>query len=144
MQKKHKIGVLTAGVLALAIGTAAHEGFIPHWEGIDLVAVHNRFDPKGVTTVCYGRTNFDDPNLKDGDVYTAVMCGELLKQDLPKYNAQLASCLPADFQVTDHQHVALLSFVYNRCAASLSPATARPVAAIWATSPARTGSSYAA
>lgn len=104
---------MTAGVVALAAGTAYQQGLIPHWEGMDKVAIHNSFDPKGVITVCYGHTNYDDPNLKEGDVYTAVMCADLLGQDLPKYNAQLASCLPKDFMVGDHQHAAMLSFIYN-------------------------------
>lgn len=112
-QRKHTIGTLTAGVIALAAGTAYQGGYIKHWEGEDHVAIHNSFDPKGVITVCQGHTNYDDPKLKEGDVYTAVMCSEVLKQDLPKYNAELASCLPKDFMVSDHQHVAMLSFVYN-------------------------------
>ena len=117
--RKHVIGTLTAGVLALAAGTASQKGIIPTWEGVTnphgkvSVAIHQSFDPKGVITVCHGHTNLDDPNLKPGDAYTAVMCDELLKQDLPKYNAELASCLPKDFMVSDHQHAAMLSFVYN-------------------------------
>lgn len=107
LNTKHKIGILTAAVIALATI------FIPHWEGEDRVAVHNKFDPKGVITVCNGHTNLDDPNLKEGDIYTAAMCADVLGKDLPKYNAQLASCLPKDFMVGNHQHVAMLSFVYN-------------------------------
>lgn len=121
LNNKHKIGILTAGVIALAAGTAAQQGFIPHWEGFTnpkqggtvSVAIHQKFDPKGVITVCAGHTNLDDPNLVEGDIYTAVMCSQVLAQDLPKYNAQLASCLPADFMVSDHQHTAMLSFIYN-------------------------------
>jgi lysozyme len=113
MKAKHKIGALTAAVIALAAGTATQKGFIPHWEGTKHVVSHNAFDPKGVWDVCYGHTNLDDPNLKIGDYYTNVMCSEILGQDLPKYNDQLASCLPKDFMVGDHQHVAMLSFIYN-------------------------------
>lgn len=113
LERKHKIGILTAGVLALAVGTAYQQGYIRHWEGEDRVAIHNSFDPKGVITVCQGHTNLDDPNLKEGDVYTAAMCQVVLRDDLPKYNAQLTSCLPEDFMVGNHQHVAMLSFIYN-------------------------------
>lgn len=113
LNTRHKIGILTAAVIALAAGTAVQKGFIPRWEGEDRVAVHNSFDPKGVITVCHGHTNLDDPNLKEGDVYTSAMCADVLAADLPKYNAQLASCLPLDFMVGNHQHVAMLSFVYN-------------------------------
>lgn len=113
LQTKHKIGTLTAAVIALAAGTAYQQGFIPRWEGQDLIAKHNSFDPKGVITVCNGHTNYDDPNLKEGDRYTAVMCSQLLAQDLPKYNAEMVSCLPKDLMVSNHEHVAMLSFVYN-------------------------------
>ena len=121
LQRRHSIAVLTAGVITLAAGTGAQQGFIPHWEGFTnskqggkvSVAIHQPFDPKGVITVCNGHTNLDDPDLKEGDVYTRVMCSEVLAVDLPKYNAELANCLPKNFQVSDHQHTAMLSFVYN-------------------------------
>ena len=113
LERKHYIGMLTGGVIALAAGTAYQQGFIPHWEGMDHVAIHNLFDPKGVITVCQGHTNYDDPGLKEGDYYTAAMCSQVLATDLPKYNTELASCLPKDFSVGNHQHVAMLSFVYN-------------------------------
>src|SRR5690606_24794845 len=61
-----------------------------------------------------GHTNLDDPHLKEGDVYTIAMCREVTRnRHLPAYNVQLASCLPKDFMVGDHQHVALLSFILN-------------------------------
>lgn len=115
-ERKHYIGALTGAVIVLAAGTAEQQGFIPHWEGGNSkrsVAVHQSFDPKGVITVCHGHTNLDDPNLEEGDVYTAVMCSEVLGKDLEKYNEQLASCLPDNFMVGNHQHVAMLSFIYN-------------------------------
>lgn len=119
--KKHVIGTLTAGVIALAAGTASQQGFIPHWEGFTnpkqhgavSVAIHQSFDPRGVITVCNGHTNYDDPNLKAGDVYTRVMCAQVIAADLPKYNAMIAKCLPADFMVGDHQHVSMISFALN-------------------------------
>lgn len=113
---KHVISALTGGVIALAAGTASQQGYLPHWEGAvkaKQVAVHQSFDPKGVVTVCSGHTNLDDPKLKEGDVYTAAMCRDAMSLDLKRYNAQLASCLPKDFMVGDHQHVAMLSFTYN-------------------------------
>lgn len=119
LERKHKIGILTAGVIALAAGTAAQQGFIPHWEGEDRHAVRNAFDPinpatgKKVVTVCNGHTDLDDPKLKEGDYYTAAMCRDVLAADMPKYNAEMSSCLPADLMVGDHQHVAMLSFTLN-------------------------------
>lgn len=107
LQTRHKVGILTAGVIALATV------FIPHWEGEQHRAIHNAFDPPGVVTVCNGHTNLDDPDLKEGDYYTAAMCADVLAIDLPKYNRQLTSCLPKDLLVSDHEHVSLLSFEYN-------------------------------
>lgn len=115
--RQHYVGALTGAVMALAAGGGAvSQGLIPHWEGGNgkvSVAIHQSFDPKDVVTVCKGHTNLDDPKLKAGDRYTAAMCDALLKADLTKYNAQLASCLPKDFMVGNHQHAAMLSFVYN-------------------------------
>lgn len=116
IKAKHKIGVLTAAVIALAAGTATTTGFLPRWEGpvkATQVAIHQSFDPKGVITVCSGITNHDIKTLKAGDVYTRSMCDDAMAAALPKYNAMLAACLPPGFQVSDHQHVAMLSFVYN-------------------------------
>jgi lysozyme len=116
LERKHYIGILTASVIALAAGTAQQEGFIPHWEGhvkAVQVAVHQSFDPKGIITVCGWMTNYDIKTLKPGDVYTAAMCADALTAAQPKYNAMLASCLPKDFMVSTHQHVAMLSFVLN-------------------------------
>jgi lysozyme len=123
LTKKHYVGMLTAGVIALAAGgVGVQQGFIPHHEGMTnprqrgavSVAIHQKFDPKGVITVCHGHTNLDDRNLKEGDIYTRAMCADILRnRHLPTYNAQLASCLPKDFQVGDHQHVAMISFVLN-------------------------------
>lgn len=118
MQTKHKIGVLTGGVIALLLGagTATNDGLLGHWEGHDKttnVAIHQAFDPSGVVTVCKGITNYDIPDLKEGDIYTRVMCHDAEAAALPKYNEMLASCLPDDFYVSDRQHAAMLSFVYN-------------------------------
>jgi GH24 family phage-related lysozyme (muramidase) len=118
-ERKHAIGVLTAGVIALAAGTAAQQGFIPHWEGEQHHAVRNAFDPinpatgKKVVTVCNGHTDLDDPNLKEGDYYTRVMCADVLSHDLVKYNRDLVRYLGPNYMVSDHMHVALLSFDIN-------------------------------
>lgn len=116
MKPKHKIGILTAGVVSLTIGTAVAPGFLPRHEGVPKarnVAIHQSFDPKGVITVCAGITNYDIKTIKAGDVYTRAMCDDALASATPRYNAMLASCLPADFMVGDHQHTAMLSFVFN-------------------------------
>lgn len=116
IKARHAIGVLTAGVIALAAGTATQQGFIPRWEGgvkEVQVAVHLPFDRRGVYTVCSGLTNADIKDLKPGDVYTRAMCDDAEAAALPKYNDGLVRVLGADFLVSTHMHVALLSFIYN-------------------------------
>lgn len=123
LTKKHYIGMLTGGVVALLVGSATVPGLLPHHEGVTnpkivngqrvSVAMQQSFDPKGVITVCNGHTNLDDPSLKPGDVYTVAMCLDLLKIDIPKYQAQMASCMPRDMLVGDRQHAAMISFTYN-------------------------------
>lgn len=114
--KRHAVAALPPAVIVLLWGVGAQQGLLPHWEGTAKsrnVAIHQSFDPKGVITVCSGLTNYDNPNLKEGDVYTRAMCDDAQKAATPKYNAMLASCLPKDFMVGDHQHAAMLSFTYN-------------------------------
>lgn len=114
MAKKHYIGVLTATVIALAAGTATQKGFIPRWEGVKHTISHNAIDPKGIVDVCNGHVvDLKKPDIPIEDYYTDAMCADILAMDLPKYNAMLTSCLPSNFQVGEHQHVAMLSFVYN-------------------------------
>ena len=123
LDRKQKFGILTAGTIALLVGTAAQQGLIPHHEGVTnpkivngqrvSVAKWQSFDPKGVFTVCHGHTNHANPKLKPGDVYTIAMCLDLLKADIPKYHAMAASCLPENFIVTDRRRAAIISFVYN-------------------------------
>ena len=84
-----------------------------HWEGTDLTAKHNSFDPRGVITVCNGRTNYDDPKLKAGMKFTADQCRGFLEQDIPKYEAMLETCVPNANDMPPHRHAAFLSFTYN-------------------------------
>lgn len=98
-------GGATAAVIVLAAV------FIQHWEGTDLVAKHNSFDPAGVITVCNGMTNYDKPTLKVGDTYTKEECAGELRQDIPKYDAMLRSCVHVEMPL--HRYVAFLSFIYN-------------------------------
>lgn len=89
------------------------------------------FDPinpatgKKVVTVCNGHTDLDDPNLKEGDYYTAAMCAGVLAADLAKYNKDLARYLGPNFLVSDRMHVALLSFDIN-----VGPGNFRKIAAL--------------
>lgn len=107
---KH-LGAASAGVIALAAV------LIQHWEGIDLVAKHNSFDPAGVITVCVGATQDDIPGLKAGERFTPEFCAEQLRKDIPRYDEMLRTCVKV--AMPPHRYAAFLSFFYN-----LGPRTA--------------------
>lgn len=80
------------------------EGYMP-------VAKHDPIDPPGVITYCFGRTNYDDKTLKAGRRATKAECQELLKDDLPKYEAQVDRCIHVP--MGPKRYAAVLSFTYN-------------------------------
>lgn len=79
------------------------------WEGL---YTHAYRDPIGVVTVCYGVTNADRP-VQMGDTYSKEECSEMLKEALPKYNAQAKKCIPDIDNFPPHRHAAIVSFTYN-------------------------------
>ena len=100
--KKQAPALFTAAALLIA-----------GYEGVDLVAVHNSFDPPGVITYCQGLTNYDDKSVKVGDRFTMDVCNQKFAAVLPKYWAGVVRQIPkADTFPLDRQK-ALLSFTYN-------------------------------
>lgn len=77
------------------------------FEGLALHAHHDRIDPKGVNTVCYG--HIEDVQLTDS--YTKVQCQEMLAADLPRYEALVEKCIHVP--MPPHRHAAIISFTYN-------------------------------
>lgn len=77
------------------------------WEGLQQVAWHDRIDPKGVNTVCYGHIE----DVQIGDTYSKVQCQEMLAEDLPRYEAMVNKCIHAP--MPPHRHAAIISFTYN-------------------------------
>lgn len=91
---------------------AATIALLVPWEGYQPVAHHDRIDPAGVITWCYGRTNYDDPTVKIGTRFTKKQCEELLAQaDIPKYNAMVHRVIKVPMSVGTE--AALTSFTYN-------------------------------
>lgn len=86
---------------------------IAHWEGEDLTAKHNSFDPPGVITVCDGVTNYDWPSLKVGDKFTHEQCQRALQDLISKYAPPVQKCVPTLYQMPPHRQAALVSFAYN-------------------------------
>lgn len=101
-----KTGWAGAGVTLCA-------GFLMAWEGFAPVAKHERVDPPGVITWCFGRTNYDDPTVKAGTRFTKPECVKLLEKDLPKYAAPLLKCIDNFNTLPPHRQAAMVSFSYN-------------------------------
>ena len=77
------------------------------FEGLARTAWHDRIDPRGVNTVCYG--HIEDVQL--GDSYTKIECEEMLAKDLPRYEAMVRKCIKVE--MPPRRHAAVLSFTYN-------------------------------
>lgn len=100
-------GGLTAGTIALSVA------MFNHWEGRNYTAVHLRFDPPGVVTVCGGVTNYDIPGLKVGMKFTEAQCQKMIGDLVPKYAAPVIKCVPGFTKMPEHRQAALISFVIN-------------------------------
>lgn len=113
-------GALGAGALALATV------FIPHWEGMDLTVVRNKFDPPNVYTVCNGVTNLDEDYkwIRPGMKFTNEQCAEAFKKILPTYEKPLAACVDQYYLMPPHRQVALLSAAYNLGTGAICKSTA--------------------
>jgi lysozyme len=95
-----------AGVGICAAFLMVHEGYEP-------VAKHEKIDPPGVITWCFGRTNYDDPSVKAGTRFSKAQCEQFLEQDLPKYAAPVQECIPAFDSLAPEMQAGLISFAYN-------------------------------
>lgn len=117
--RQHK-GKLTGVAAAIALTSA----LIVHWEGEDLVAKHNSFDPPGVITVCTGITNYDIPWLKVGMTFTHADCDAMRARAIPKYREPLKKCVK-DFETRPvAMQAAIGSAAFNLGAATICKSTA--------------------
>lgn len=92
----------------------AAAAFIGVWEGRDLVAVRNSFDPPGVITYCQGLTNIaEDKTVKVGDRFTPEVCDAKFAEALPKYIAPVKKCVPGIEKYPQGVQVASVSLAYN-------------------------------
>jgi lysozyme len=104
-----KVRAFAAGTSVAVMTTA----LIAHWEGQDLVAKHNTFDPPGITTVCDGVTNYDWPWLKPGMKFTPAQCDAALQKLVPKYRAPLEHCVHNFGKMPKYRQSAMTSASYN-------------------------------
>jgi lysozyme len=117
--RQHK-GKLTGTAAAIALTSA----LIVHWEGEDLVAKHNSFDPPGVITVCTGITNYDIPWLKVGMTFTRADCDAMRARAIPKYREPLKKCVK-DFEARPvAMQAALGSAAFNLGSQTICKSTA--------------------
>lgn len=94
-------------------GVGLCAAFLMAREGYEPVARHERIDPPGVITWCFGRTNYDDPAVKAGTRFSRAQCKQFLEQDLPKYAAPVQECIPSFNSMPPSRQAALVSFAYN-------------------------------
>ncbi len=101
MKLTHKLAALGfSTVVAFAGGMIAdHEGYVP---GVYV-------DPVGILTSCYGHT---DDDLQHGQFFTEQECLAQLAQDLEQFNQDLLY-LTKGIELTEGEHAAYLSFIYN-------------------------------
>jgi lysozyme len=100
---------LTGSLLSGAVLIAIHEGEIHH----------TYLDPVGISTACFGHTGRD---VKLGMVFSRDQCLMLLATDLEKFNKALGKLAPA---LTEGEHIAYLSFIYNVGTKAFSTSTLR-------------------
>lgn len=102
----NKRGLSAAGAVCAGI-------LIAHWEGMSLTAVHEKFDPPGVITVCGGITNYDWPWLKVGMKFTKEECQKALSEVGERYAEKVVLCVPALPTMPPHRQGAIASFAVN-------------------------------
>lgn len=91
------------GVSFVALAVSLIAGF----EGLLHVGIHDKIDPPGVNTVCFGHIE----NVKIGERHTTLECQIMLAEDLPRYDAMVKKCIHVP--MPPHRHAAIISFTYN-------------------------------
>ncbi len=97
--------VVTGGVLITEFEGEVHETYI---------------DPAGIETACFGKTG---PDIKSGQLFTRQQCLTMLASDLDDYDRQLINLTRVP--LSDGEHAAYLSFIYNVGAGTFSRSTLR-------------------
>lgn len=101
------------GAALSAAGAALAATLVAHWEGMNLTAVHLKFDPPGVITVCGGITTYDWPWLKPGMKFSKDECDKALQEASLRYAAKVAKCVPSLPTMPPHRQAAIASFAVN-------------------------------
>lgn len=81
--------------------------------------LHTYIDPVGIQTACFGQTG---NNIKAGMVFTNEQCLDLLASDLRAFDKELVRLTPP---LSEGEHIAYLSFIYNVGAEAFGASTLR-------------------
>lgn len=110
-QRLMAMGLVAGVALAGSQLVAPHEGKV----------LGTYIDPVGILTACYGHTS---KALKESQFFTEQQCLELLATDLINFDRQLLR-LTHPIMLTEGEHAAYLSFIYNIGAESFRTSTLR-------------------
>ncbi|MCL1048924.1 lysozyme [Shewanella abyssi] len=110
-QKLMALGLASVVAFGGATLVVPHEGQV----------LETYIDPAGVLTSCYGHTG---PELKPRQFFTERQCLESLADDLSQFDRQLRR-LTYPITLTDGEHAAYLSFIYNVGAGAFKDSTLR-------------------
>ena len=110
-QKLAAFGLATATVIGGATLIAPHESRV----------LETYLDPAGILTACWGHTG---PELKQRQFFSEKQCLELFAKDLGKFDRQLLR-LTHPVMLTNSEHAAYLSFIYNVGAENFRTSTLR-------------------
>ncbi|WP_220769310.1 lysozyme [Shewanella sp. MBTL60-007] len=110
-QKLAAMGLAAAAAFGGATLVIPHEGQV----------LGTYVDPVGILTSCYGHTG---PELKPNQAFTEQQCLETLADDLSMFDRQLRR-LTHPVELTQGEHAAYLSFIYNVGAGAFRTSTLR-------------------
>ncbi|SQH76951.1 Lysozyme [Shewanella benthica] len=110
-QKLAAFGLASVAVFAGTTLVAPFEGRV----------LETYVDPVGILTACYGHTG---PELEHRQFFSEQQCLELFAKDLAKFDRQLLR-LSHPVMLTDGEHAAYLSFIYNVGAEAFRASTLR-------------------
>jgi lysozyme len=96
--------ILTGGVL---VATSEDE------------VLHTYIDPAGIETACFGQTGH---SIKLGMVFTNEQCLDMLSSSLNTFDRELLKLTPP---LSEGEHIAYLSFIYNIGAEAFGASTLR-------------------
>lgn len=113
--KKKLMALGLSSAVALAGANLIAPAEAPNGEPI----LHTYLDPVQILTACFGHT---DPELEHNQFFSEQQCIEMFAEDLGKADRQLRR-LTYPVQLTEGEHAAYLSLIYNFGAGNFKTST---------------------